>query len=561
MIYAKNKNPIGRKNIIHIEHLKVLELDNGLFLPLIRSLKHLGKGYYLGGCCDESGALVAGFNRTFISATSNSPAAYGICDSYDIGDKPVKFIEESVIFGGVLLGHFGHFLLECLSRLWYLIENPQDTRKIVFIVHPINKGYKKWFEDFFELLDIPLSRIIFVDKEILKFQHITIPEESIHSWYGYHKKYLIPYQKILSNVPKSSIKKKIYLSRTKLKEGLAFSIGEEWFEEFYRQQGFEIVYPETLPLKEQIALVAGAEHLVCTKGTLCHFMPFLPNNAKVDFLYRSAGKPNHNFSVYVQLKACGISNFNVIDVTYNLFYESRSWGVVLLASTQYFCDYAKNEFGVELEPKFPVEYIEQYIQEQINYLSSNGFSFVANWTSVDWLNQLHRGFYGEELSPDTKAALSAKLPKKLGNDEVINNFKLELSKKQNSAIPLVLDLHIGRVGWVDGLFAHEMTNNATNNQIEALRIHSSEKLNFEYCTEYAGNWGERVKAGEISGTTGKSTAITGFALYLSEKTAKQYEIFYRLADKNGKWSNWTHDGQKVSIGSPVVDMAFKVIRK
>ena len=124
-----------------------------------------------------------------------------------------------------------------------------------------------------------------------------------------------------------------------------------------------------------------------------------------------------------------------------------------------------------------------------------------------------------------------------------------------------MDLHVGRVGWVDGLFAHEMTNNATNNQIEALRIHSLGKLNFEYCTEYAGNWGERVKAGEISGTIGKSTPITGFALYLDEKTAKQYEIFYRLADKNGKWSDWTHDGQKVSIGSAVIDIAFKIVRK
>lgn len=532
------------------EDIQIQDYDEVYVLPLIEN-KVIGRGRYLGGVFDKNNKFVAGFNGNHRDI-SKDPGVYGVLGYYNY-DGNIISIDEDVIFGGVLIGHFGHFLLESMPRLWYIVENPQDTRKIVFIIHPIEGGYKKWFESFLELLDIPLSRCIFVEREALKFSHMTIPEESIHSWYGYNEKYLVPYQKIISNCPKSNIKK-IYFSRGKFKEAGTLCIGEEIFEDFYRKQGFEIVYPESLPLKEQISLVAGAEHFVCTKGSLSHFMVFLPPNAKVDFLYRSTN--GSNFSIYLQLKACQITNFNIIDTCYNLFWQYRNKGAALLGITKHFCEYAKNEFGVDLKPEFPTKYVTKYIEEQINFLVNKRFDYVANWTSVDWLNQLHLGFYGEELSSAKKSELLSKLPKTQNNK--IDNFKYDLNKKQHFK-SFIISLHIANIGWIEGLYAHEKTNNSTVNHIEALRLNSQEKLNFEYCTEYGGTWGEKVESGEISGTVGKSTAITGFALYLAEETAQKYEIFYRLADKNGKWSNWTHDGQKISINTPVVDIAFKIV--
>ena len=220
--------------------------------------------------------------------------------------------------------------------------------------------------------------------------------------------------------------------------------------------------------------------------------------------------------------------------------------------------------------RFEDKIIEQLLETRwteydIAPMEINGDIPVENFIE-EFYNYRDKGLIKPIVLKNLKHTLD-KLGVEYDNIEVnkVNNFKLELIKKQNSTIPntnipFVWDLHIAGVGWVDGIYPHEHINNITNNHIEALRIYSPENLNFEYCTEYAGNWGNRVKAGEISGTTGKGIPITGFVLYLDEKLTQQYEVFYRLSDLNGKWSDWVYNGQKISIGLPVLDIGFRFCR-
>ena len=133
---------------------------------------------------------------------------------------------------------------------------------------------------------------------------------------------------------------------------------------------------------------------------------------------------------------------------------------------------------------------------------------------------------------------------------------------------LIIDLHIARIGWICGIYANEITTNPFGDSynIEAIRLYfnnNNDSVNsFRYCSQTNDFFEKKLtNQGGVSGTVGKKTPITGFALYLNEEMEEKYEIFYRLADKNGKWSNWTHDGQKVSINAPVVDIAFKVIER
>ena len=128
MTIYSNKNPIAGRSITYIPHLQINSVENGLVLPLKPSKN---PSFMLGGVCDEDGNLVAGFNRNSSSVSSSNPGWAGICGTYDHSGETIEFVGESVIFGGVLMWHFGHFLLECMSRLWYVVENPQDTRKIV----------------------------------------------------------------------------------------------------------------------------------------------------------------------------------------------------------------------------------------------------------------------------------------------------------------------------------------------------------------------------------------------------------------------------------------------
>lgn len=54
-------------------------------------------------------------------------------DSYSVDRKELVELDEDVIYGGSLIGHFGHFMAECWDRLWYLLQHPELQSKILFI--------------------------------------------------------------------------------------------------------------------------------------------------------------------------------------------------------------------------------------------------------------------------------------------------------------------------------------------------------------------------------------------------------------------------------------------
>lgn len=47
--------------------------------------------------------------------------------------KNLTHCDESVIYAGCSFVYFGHILLEGLSRLWFVLANAQDSRKLVFV--------------------------------------------------------------------------------------------------------------------------------------------------------------------------------------------------------------------------------------------------------------------------------------------------------------------------------------------------------------------------------------------------------------------------------------------
>ena len=79
---------------------------------------------------------------------------------------------------------------------------------------------------------------------------------------------------------------KIYLTRT----GLSFSgcVGEEYFENYYRSLGYEIVSPERLPFKQQVALIGCAKEIATTMGTLANQVMFACAGTKLTVLNRSS---------------------------------------------------------------------------------------------------------------------------------------------------------------------------------------------------------------------------------------------------------------------------------
>ena len=68
----------------------------------------------------------------------------------------IKYVDEDVVFLGALNGHYGHFILEGLSRLWYFL-NPENAHlKAVYI----SEGSNERFISFFSLFGLKDQDII-----------------------------------------------------------------------------------------------------------------------------------------------------------------------------------------------------------------------------------------------------------------------------------------------------------------------------------------------------------------------------------------------------------------
>lgn len=170
-------------------------------------------------------------------------------------------IEGEYIYGGFLFDHFGHFILESLSRSWACREI--DEIPIVFASSAM---LKDWQADIFDVLGI-LDRIVVIHRPT-RFKTLWLPEA------GYRiQDFMHPYHAEFLGCFSSSLiehdAKPIWLSRSALSADKRIA-GEEKLEEVLRQVNWKIVCPETLSIREQLQLIASAPMVAGVEGSALH---------------------------------------------------------------------------------------------------------------------------------------------------------------------------------------------------------------------------------------------------------------------------------------------------
>lgn len=247
-------------------------IANGVILPVKRLRGHTA---FSGGVCDEDGSFVAGHQRDRNRADILGNISY----SYSFPDD-IPFIDETVVFGGFVYQKYGHMITECLSRMWWYLEHRNSGYKFVFI----SLDNEMHYLDFFLMLGLSREDII-VLKEPTRFRSIIIPNQlTFTTGSGYLQKAMTVYDAIRDSVDPSPYKK-IYLTRLQFTP--RDTVGEEYFVNYYRELGYEIVAPEQLSIAEQVSLMAGAEEVVCLSGTLHHQILFCHNGVNVTVLNKT----------------------------------------------------------------------------------------------------------------------------------------------------------------------------------------------------------------------------------------------------------------------------------
>ena len=182
-------------------------------------------------------------------------------------------LQDPVVFGGHLPKHFGHFLLESLSRVW--IYRSHEARGLPFVhFRTVFHLHER------ELLEAALkkhaARHIGLSEPTL-LRSVFIPDQGLSLGSDYSEEMSGVYddiREVLCGNDNSSDETPLYLSRTRLPSDRRATLGESALERRLSALGFRILHAQELPLAEQIRQVSGARNVIGLRGSALHLTIF-----------------------------------------------------------------------------------------------------------------------------------------------------------------------------------------------------------------------------------------------------------------------------------------------
>lgn len=241
---------INYKNAQLDRDLRIREVKNGYILPLKKN---------------KGGVLSS--KEDFISESFHDGEWFKVGGKYNFDKANAVYFDDTVIFLGLFIHQWGHFLLDSLSRSWFVSKlKEKKNYKFVFLGKP-NKQINGNYLEALKLIGIPSENILIANK-VIKAKNIIIPELSTTANHQFSQEYVSIFDTIINNadISKINVPKKVYLSRKLL--SLKSEFGEEIIQHNFELNGFKVVFPEKLTLIEQIALFQKSEVIACLNGSI-----------------------------------------------------------------------------------------------------------------------------------------------------------------------------------------------------------------------------------------------------------------------------------------------------
>ncbi|WP_312767506.1 glycosyltransferase 61 family protein [Epilithonimonas sp.] len=238
--------------------IKFVEIEKAVALPFV----YLDSGAIrrAGGILDKKDEYVEE------SGSRNGYLKYG--KAYDYDDSKIQHIDEEVIWFGYFYSHWGHFIIELIGRMWFIIDHYKGQK--IFYISQDGDDFGSVFFEFMSYLGVPKENILKIHKPT-SFSKIIIPDYAATEYY-YSDKYVQMIDKVISNSDYQHCPfpqhENIYLSRKRVKDSKVKDFGEAEIEKKFIENGFVSVSPEKLSLREQISLWNRAKNVACINGTL-----------------------------------------------------------------------------------------------------------------------------------------------------------------------------------------------------------------------------------------------------------------------------------------------------
>lgn len=203
-------------------------------------------------------------------------------------DRPdpqdVERDDREVIFGGFLTYHFGHFLLESLSRLW-----ATEAFAGCPIVWGNAKPFSAWQREIMDLLAVDNEHIFLDGPTAFARVHVPAPGYVIQKRFAdRHRDYLA---KVAAAAPIPSAR--TWLSRTRLGPELKRVSGEERLEARLAEAGWRIFHPERHSVREQLGALSSSGVVAGIEGSAFHSVCLIDGIGSELIVLRRTGNANY----------------------------------------------------------------------------------------------------------------------------------------------------------------------------------------------------------------------------------------------------------------------------
>lgn len=203
-------------------------------------------------------------------------------------DATIVDLPGKHMFGGVFYGHFGHFVVESLSRIWALdaingldgiIFTPKGPR--------ITDQHVKIYGDLMRSLGVNVP--VRVAADITRVENLYVPRQ------GFGMNDLIDgsqaFRDFINRHAGKSVEpdgpEKLYVSRSALPPFRGSILGETRLEQYLIDEGYEVFHPQKAPHLKQVATYRAARTVLGTDCSPLHLLGYVGNSQqKVGILSR-----------------------------------------------------------------------------------------------------------------------------------------------------------------------------------------------------------------------------------------------------------------------------------
>lgn len=216
----------------------------------------------------------------------------------------IESLEGRYMFAGPLFGHFGHFLVESICRLWAVEHLKGQIDGVVFVPKFQNRPQHVMgvFRPLIEMLgvDVPCLNI----EDPTRIKTLYVPQQGFGMF------------EMIEGAPEFRAwirarggkgvtpagADKIYVSRTALPPARGSLLGETRLEALLEAEGYTAFHPQKHNFEEQIAAYKAASHIISIDGSPLHLAALVCDaGQKVACIARRAGDLDQIFAR--QLKA------------------------------------------------------------------------------------------------------------------------------------------------------------------------------------------------------------------------------------------------------------------